>query len=274
MPLDRNATLKNAEKLLGEGQLAEAIEEYVRLADDLYAEGFIPKAAALYKKTLKIKADHEHALERLVDITESQGLMVDAKAFLRELSKQRHQREDVVGLAQCLIRVARLPGGESEARRIREMLGLPEPQQQTPPEPAPKQQPRQKKPDPVPVPAAVEAAVEEIQVEASVSEQTLEDAQSETEPAVTQALEPPIPVDADKDEGEKSIETVFGEMRSRAAHDRRAVLYDVADALEQRGDCGRALEIFMQVQSDDGAYRDVAERVERLRVQQQGSAGA
>ena len=91
--LDRNATLKNAEKLLGQGQLTEAIEEYVRLADDLYAEGFIPKASALYKKTLKIKADHEHALVRLIDIAESQGLMVDAKVYLRELSKQRHQRE-------------------------------------------------------------------------------------------------------------------------------------------------------------------------------------
>jgi hypothetical protein len=83
-----------------------------------------------------------------------------------------------------------------------------------------------------------------------------------------------MPVAAENDDiGAKPLETVFGEMRSRTAHDRRALLYDVAAALEQRGECGRALEIFMQVQSDDGPYRDVAERIERLRILQ-GSARA
>jgi tetratricopeptide (TPR) repeat protein len=251
--LDRNATLRNAEKLLGQGQLAEAIEEYVRLADDLYAEGFIPKASALYKKTLKIKADHEHALVRLVDIAESQGLMVDAKAYLRELSKHRHQREDVVGVAQCLVRVARWPNGEAEARRIRETLGIREAEQ------------------PAPVP-------EEIHVESAASEQALEAPpldEPEVEAATPQADEPPpMPVAPEPDAAAKPLETVFGEMRSRTARDRRALLYDLADTLERRGDFGRALEIFMEVQSDGDAYRDVAERIERLRVLQQGSPRA
>ena len=95
MPIDRAATLRNAEKLLRQGKLAQAIAEYVRvveeqphdwntantlgdlyvrggqidkaveqfvrIADHLYAEGFYPKAGALYKKVLKVNPDHGRA---------------------------------------------------------------------------------------------------------------------------------------------------------------------------------------------------------------------
>lgn len=259
MSVDQNATLKNADKLLAEGKLTEATEEYVRLADHLYGEGFFAKASAIYRKAVKIQNDHEHSLFRLFDIALAQGMTVDAKTHMREVVRLRNQRSDIIGLAECLARLAKLQDDGAELRRTREQLGMPA----TPDPPA-------KPPERVPPPPVVEP----VRVEAPASEQALEEVQIETEPVVTEALEPPTPVDAEKDEGAKSIETVFGEMRSRAAHDRRAVLYDVADALEQRGDCGRALEIFMQVQSDDRAYRDVAERIERLRVQQQGSTGA
>jgi len=93
VPLDREETLKKAEKLLRQGRLDGAIVEYVRvvedqprdwntantlgdlyvranqpdkavsqysrMADHFYKEGFYPKAAALYKKILKIVPDHE-----------------------------------------------------------------------------------------------------------------------------------------------------------------------------------------------------------------------
>ena len=88
-PIDRTATLRNAEKLLRQGKLLPAIEEYgrvvedqprdwntanmlgdlyvragqvdkaveqfTRIADSLSDEGFLPKAGALYKKVLKLK---------------------------------------------------------------------------------------------------------------------------------------------------------------------------------------------------------------------------
>ena len=87
MPIDREATLRQAERLKGQGRLDLAIAEYVRLvedqprdwntinalgdlylragdtdravaqfvliADHLFGEGFFPKAAAVYKKALK-----------------------------------------------------------------------------------------------------------------------------------------------------------------------------------------------------------------------------
>ena len=93
LALDREDTLKKAEKLLRQGRLDAAIAEYLRVVEDqprdwntantlgdLYVragqpdkavaqytriadhfvqEGFYPKAAALYKKILKIKPDEE-----------------------------------------------------------------------------------------------------------------------------------------------------------------------------------------------------------------------
>ena len=116
MAIDRAATLRNAEKLLRQGKLEPAIAEYLRvvedqprdwntantlgdlyvragqidkaveqftrIADSLSDEGFLPKAGALYKKILKLKPDHEHALLQAAEIAGSQGLLADARAYL------------------------------------------------------------------------------------------------------------------------------------------------------------------------------------------------
>jgi tetratricopeptide (TPR) repeat protein len=44
----------------------------------------------------------------------------------------------------------------------------------------------------------------------------------------------------------------------------RALLYDLGTMVEESGDTARALAVFMELQSEAGDYRDVAERVERL----------
>ena len=148
MPLDREATLRQAERLKGQGRLDLAIAEYVRLveeqprdwnvvnalgdlylkagdadravvqfvqiADHLFAEGFFPKAAALYKKALKTRPDHEHTLLRLAEIAAAQELLADARAYLRRLWELRSERGDDAGSAECLIRLAELPEADAE----------------------------------------------------------------------------------------------------------------------------------------------------------------
>jgi tetratricopeptide (TPR) repeat protein len=148
VPLDREATLRQAERLKGQGRLDLAIAEYVRLveeqprdwnavnalgdlylragdadravvqfvqiADHLFAEGFFPKAAALYKKALKTRADHEHTLLRLAEIAANQELLADARAYLRRLWELRSERGDDAGAAECLIRLAELPEADAE----------------------------------------------------------------------------------------------------------------------------------------------------------------
>ena len=76
---------------------------------------FLPKAIALYKKVLKLKPDHEHALLQAGEIAASQGLLLDARTFLNALSARYRARGDDRGLAAGpnqtgFARSRRLPG--------------------------------------------------------------------------------------------------------------------------------------------------------------------
>ena len=161
MSIDRETALRQAEKLQREGKLDLAIAAYARLveaqprdwntintlgdlylragdvdrgvaqfvqiADHLFSEGFFPKAAALYKKTLKAKPDHEHTLLRLAEIAGGQELLADARAYLRKLWELRSERGDERGAAECLVRLASLPQADAEtiltAARVSRALG-------------------------------------------------------------------------------------------------------------------------------------------------------
>ena len=163
MHIDRDAALKQAEKLLRQGKLDGAIAEYVRLvedqprdwnavnalgdlyvragdmdraaaqftqiADHLFAEGFLPRAAALYKKALKIQPEHQHTLLRLSEIATRQGLLADARMYLRALGRQRRDRGDTLGAAECLVRLALLEEADAETKlagaRAAQALGNP-----------------------------------------------------------------------------------------------------------------------------------------------------
>ena len=150
MAIDREATLKNAEKFLRVGRLDAAIAEYVRVVDDqprdwnsanalgdlymragesqkavalyrriaehLLAEGFYPKAAALFKKVLKIVADDEMAQLHLAEISARHGLMADAKAYYTAIGNRRRQRGDTRGADEITIRLGTLDPNDFEAR--------------------------------------------------------------------------------------------------------------------------------------------------------------
>ncbi len=136
MAFDRDGTLKKAEKLVRQGRLDQAIAEYVRVVDDnpgdwstantlgeLYAKagqaaqaieqytrigehfaenGFYPKAAALYKKILKLRPNDEGAQMQLADISAKQGLLADAKSYLNAVAARRKARGDSRGAAEIV----------------------------------------------------------------------------------------------------------------------------------------------------------------------------
>jgi tetratricopeptide (TPR) repeat protein len=140
--IDRDATLRKAEKLLRQGRLDQAIAEYqkvvqdqprdwstvntlgdlfvrsgqlesgvdhfTRIADHFFDEGFLPRAAAVYKKILKLKPDAEHAALRAADISEQQGLIADAKAALLQVAERRVRRGDKRGAAAIHLRLGLL----------------------------------------------------------------------------------------------------------------------------------------------------------------------
>lgn len=152
MAIDRAATLKNAEKLLRQGkiepaiaeylrlvdeqprdwnlantigdlyvragQVDRAVEQYTRIADSLSEEGFLPKASAIYKKILKLKPEHEHALMQAAEIAGSLGLLADARSYLTQIIDRRQSRGDKRGAAQARIRLGSLDPADFDGRML------------------------------------------------------------------------------------------------------------------------------------------------------------
>ena len=152
MAVDRDETLKKAEKLLKQGKMAAAIEEYVRLvedkpddwnsanalgdlyvkagqadraaeqfnraADHLYGEGFFPRASAVYKKVLKVRSNDDHALWQLADIAGRNGLLLDARSHYNRLIQDRRAAGNEQGAVDCVIRLGKLADANVDAQRL------------------------------------------------------------------------------------------------------------------------------------------------------------
>ncbi len=150
MAFDRDAALKKAEKLLRQGRLEPAIAEYVRVVEEsprdwstantlgeLYAragqpeqavgqytriaqhfvdEGFYPKAAALYKKILKLQPQDETTQIQLADISARQGLLADAKSYLNAIAARRRAKGDRRGAAEIVVRLGTIDPADFDAR--------------------------------------------------------------------------------------------------------------------------------------------------------------
>jgi tetratricopeptide (TPR) repeat protein len=148
--INRTRTLKEAEKLLRQGRLEAAIEEYqrvlaefpqdwttanilgdcyyraqqadkavqqyVHIADHLMRDGLTQPAGALYRKILKIKPDHEHALLQAAIAATSQGALSDARQWLATLVSIRQARGDVAGATEILLRIGSLDPADLDAR--------------------------------------------------------------------------------------------------------------------------------------------------------------
>jgi tetratricopeptide (TPR) repeat protein len=152
VPVNREETLKTAEKLLKQGKMAAAIEEYVRLvednpedwntantlgdlyvkagqpdraaeqfnraADHLYGEGFFPRASAVYKKALKVRSNDDHALWQLADIAARNGLSLDARSHYNRLIQDRRSAGNEHGAVDCVIRLGQLADASVDAKRM------------------------------------------------------------------------------------------------------------------------------------------------------------
>jgi tetratricopeptide (TPR) repeat protein len=148
---ERDETVKKAEKLLKQGKLAAAIEEYVRLvednpgdwnsanalgdlyvkageteraaalftraADHLYGEGFFPRASAVYKKVLKVRSGDDHTLWQLADIAGRNGIARDARSHYTRLIEDRRAAGNEQGAVDCIIRLGLLDDASIDAKR-------------------------------------------------------------------------------------------------------------------------------------------------------------
>jgi len=149
-PFDRETALKNAEKAIKLGkvdaaiaeyvkiveaqprdwntanalgdlyvranQTVKAVQQYTRIADHLANEGFYPKAAALFKKILKIKPDDEYAILQSGDLAAKTGKLVEAKQFFDQVMQRRQKKGDKKGVTEIAIRLGTLDPDDLDAR--------------------------------------------------------------------------------------------------------------------------------------------------------------
>ena len=101
MPTDPDTDLRNAQVLLQQGQLDEAVRTLIQLADDFWLEEMYSQADAIYKKALETDRNHDHVLWQLADIARRQERWADARQYLTHLIDVRTLRGDDQGLADC-----------------------------------------------------------------------------------------------------------------------------------------------------------------------------
>ncbi|MGE0815217.1 MAG: tetratricopeptide repeat protein [Vicinamibacterales bacterium] len=115
-PRDWNSANALGDLFVRSGQLDKGVEQYTRIADHLADEGFYPKAAALFKKILKVKGNDEYALIRSGDVAAKQGLLADAKAAYQSVADRRRKVGNIRGAAEMTVRLGMVDPEDFAAR--------------------------------------------------------------------------------------------------------------------------------------------------------------
>jgi tetratricopeptide (TPR) repeat protein len=115
-PRDWNSANTLGDLYVRAKQIDKGLEQYTRIADHLAEEGFYPKAAALFKKILKLKPDNEYALLQSGDLAAKQGTLADAKQYFLQVAEKRKARGDRKGAAEVAIKLGTLDPEDLDAR--------------------------------------------------------------------------------------------------------------------------------------------------------------
>ena len=97
-------------------QVEKGVQQYTRIADHLAEEGFYPKAAALFKKILKIKPEDEYSMLQSGDLAAKTGKLVEAKQYFNQVMERRKKRGDKKGATDIAIRLGTLDPEDFDAR--------------------------------------------------------------------------------------------------------------------------------------------------------------
>ena len=115
-PRDWNSANALGDLFVRAGQLDKGVEQYTRIADHLADEGFYPKAAALFKKIIKVKPLDEYAQIRSGDVSAKQGLLADAKAAFLAVGERRRKMGNIRGAAEMAVRLGMVDPEDFAAR--------------------------------------------------------------------------------------------------------------------------------------------------------------
>ncbi len=115
-PRDWNSANALGDLYVRAKQIERGVQQYTRIADHLAEEGFYPKAAALFKKILKIKPEDEYAILQSGDLAAKTGKLVEAKQYFNQIAEKRKKKGDKKGATEIAIRLGTLDPEDFEAR--------------------------------------------------------------------------------------------------------------------------------------------------------------
>ncbi|BCS33888.1 hypothetical protein TBR22_A31160 [Luteitalea sp. TBR-22] len=117
-PVDWGLVKQLADLFERAGQREAAARQFARWGDHLFVEGFHSKAAALYKKVLKLEPADEHALWQLAEVSLELKLKADARVAFQRVADLRQRRGDAAGALAARERLSAIeaaPVGPSAA---------------------------------------------------------------------------------------------------------------------------------------------------------------
>ena len=106
-PKDQVTLMTIGELYIRQGETFQAIEYFERLAQIFVGDGFLTKAIAVYKRIAKLAPEEIKPLERLADFYVQQGVMSEARPLFLQLAeihlKHNRQTEAVALLKKLLL---------------------------------------------------------------------------------------------------------------------------------------------------------------------------
>ena len=106
-PKDQVTLMTVGELYIRQGETFQAIEYFERLAQIFVGDGFLTKAIAVYKRIAKLAPEEIKPLERLADLYVQQGVMSEARPLFLQLAeihlKHNRQTEAVALLKKLLL---------------------------------------------------------------------------------------------------------------------------------------------------------------------------
>src|SRR6202008_4974494 len=105
-PKDQVTLMTIGELYIRQGETFQAIEYFERLAQLFVSDGFLTKAIAVYKRISKLAPEEVRPLEKLADLYVQQGVMSEARPLflqLAELHLKNHRQPEAVALLKKLL---------------------------------------------------------------------------------------------------------------------------------------------------------------------------
>src|SRR6201993_675570 len=100
-PKDQVTLMTIGELYIRQGETFQAIEYFERLAQNFVADGFLTKALEVYRRIAKLAPEEIKPLERLADLYVQQGVMSEARPLflqLAEMHLKNNRQAEAVGL--------------------------------------------------------------------------------------------------------------------------------------------------------------------------------